>query len=344
MRRAPLKVAVIGCGNITRGSHLPAILANPDLSLVSVVDTSADRRNEVASLVPGCRASDDVERGLDGVDVTLIATPPSTHVALARAACRKGVHVLCEKPLAVKSADGRALSAEFDVAGLVLALNHQHRQYPAVRLLRQLVESGLFGGADAVWLRFGSRLRTVGASGFLAESSLPGAGVLMDVGTHLLDLCRHLFADFQLVSCAHNGVGGPETHVQIEARGTLNGRSIPVYVETSHVADLPKTLTVRLGGAALQFDYDQPGRVFLMRPGAPVLKLSDSTLDQWHALFPFAATWAQFVAAVRGEPASVALGLDGAATVEMAEWCRQYGEPLVDDPWVWNRIPRCELS
>ncbi len=130
------------------------------------------------------------------LDVVSIATPVSTHHDLVRAAAAAGVHVLCEKPIALDLDQARSMIVACERAGVVLQIGHQLRSDGAVAHARRLVDAGTigevsyvrlrqahdWGGADAVRPSFATR-----ATG--------GGGTLLDNGCHLMDLARYFAGD-----------------------------------------------------------------------------------------------------------------------------------------------------
>jgi predicted dehydrogenase len=111
---------------------------------VVVVDEREDR---VRSLARSYKSAWYTSLGpaLDGVDAVVVATPPSTHVAVALQAIEAGRHVLVEKPLAPTAEGARRLDSAALAAGVVLMAGHTFEYNPAVRKLRELVQAGELG-------------------------------------------------------------------------------------------------------------------------------------------------------------------------------------------------------
>jgi predicted dehydrogenase len=112
-----------------------------------LVDSSAERRQAATALYPQLRTTDDLAEVLadDKVGAVLIATPAPSHAPLARRALAAGKHVFVEKPLAMSLADAVALAETADRSGLVLMVGHTFEYVPAVRRMRELIESGEIG-------------------------------------------------------------------------------------------------------------------------------------------------------------------------------------------------------
>ena len=77
----------------------------------------------------------------DGIDAVAIVTPNYLHAPVAHAFMDAGIHVICDKPLAVSLAEGEALALHAREANLVFALTHTYSGYPLVRHARELVEA-----------------------------------------------------------------------------------------------------------------------------------------------------------------------------------------------------------
>lgn len=188
--------AVVGLGGIATGSHLPAFRSTPALRARVEIACAVDPRHTGAALVDGLRVLPDLgaldDPSLGGIDFVDLATPSATHVALTRAALARGLHVLCEKPVATRRADALALAALAREAGRVLVPCHQYRFNPVWRRVGEWLRADVIGR----WHLIEVSVHRVGADPGQqgADEALPwrvrqadaGGGVLLDHGTHLL--------------------------------------------------------------------------------------------------------------------------------------------------------------
>jgi predicted dehydrogenase len=142
----PVRVAVVGFGywgpNLVRNLHE---LECTDV--VAVCDLRSDRLAAVGKRYPNVRLSDtfDAVLGSDDVDAVAIATPVSTHFALASAALAAGKHVLVEKPLASSASEAVELIRLAKERGLVLMPGHTFLYSPPVVAIHDLIVSGALG-------------------------------------------------------------------------------------------------------------------------------------------------------------------------------------------------------
>ncbi|HET7114129.1 MAG TPA: DegT/DnrJ/EryC1/StrS family aminotransferase, partial [Pyrinomonadaceae bacterium] len=141
----PIRFGVIGLG-IMGQEHARAIAANPLLKLAAGTDAQAGTGRKVAADL-GCKWFDSADEMIRSgeVDAVVIATPHWMHADLAVSALKSGLHVLCEKPLAVTvdQAD-RVLQAAAESRGMFVVV-HQKRFEPAYLFVKQLLDSGELG-------------------------------------------------------------------------------------------------------------------------------------------------------------------------------------------------------
>ncbi|MFA5120660.1 Gfo/Idh/MocA family protein [Zavarzinia sp.] len=129
----PLRVAVIGCGQMGR-NHLRCYARLPGVQIVGAVDPAEVHRAEAAKAfgVPTFATIDE----LPPVDAVSIVTPSVTHVELAERFIAAGVHCMVEKPLAITAQDGQRIADLAKAAGVTVAVGHLERFNPAVVALK----------------------------------------------------------------------------------------------------------------------------------------------------------------------------------------------------------------
>jgi len=141
-----LNVAMVGLGdwgpNIARNL---AVL--PDVQLHTLCDLSETQLARLERVFPAARRESDVRKVLvdPDVDAIVVATPVHTHFEMAAEALRAGKHVLVEKPLARTSAECRELIELARARRLILMAGHVFVYNPAVRRVKEFIESGELG-------------------------------------------------------------------------------------------------------------------------------------------------------------------------------------------------------
>jgi predicted dehydrogenase len=185
----PMRFGVIGLG-IMGQEHARAIAANPLLKLAAGTDAQAGTGRKVAADL-GCKWFDSADEMIRSgeVDAVVIATPHWMHADLAVSALKSGLHVLCEKPLAVTvdQAD-RVLQAAAESRGMFVVV-HQKRFEPAYLFVKQLLDSGELGPLyrcsmiESAW-RSEAYYRS---SPWRGTWRGEGGGVLLNQAPHILD-------------------------------------------------------------------------------------------------------------------------------------------------------------
>ena len=140
---------------------------------------------------------------LEGLDGVSVATPPYLHSPIALDAFSHGLHVLCEKPLALTVAEAESMLAAAEAARRVHMTAFNFRFIPALRRMKELLEEGYAGKrifhVDATWLTEG-RMAPETPLGWRHRKETAGFGVLGDTAVHLIDLVRWLAGDFKKVA------------------------------------------------------------------------------------------------------------------------------------------------
>lgn len=136
------RLGLIGCGEIASTQHVPAVLRNPDTELVVVCDTDPLRARSVAALSGvsswTSRSEELWNQALDGL---ILATPPSATPRLAAQALRRGIPVLCEKPIAVDLASAQELVDVQASTGTPCQVGYKNRFAPAILHLKTWLDA-----------------------------------------------------------------------------------------------------------------------------------------------------------------------------------------------------------
>ncbi|MCP4228500.1 MAG: Gfo/Idh/MocA family oxidoreductase [Actinomycetia bacterium] len=146
MSGEPLGLAVIGVGRMGR-FHANALAGCEAVNLLAVADGAEEALAATSADLGSVATYDSLAQAAEhpGVEACLIATSTPTHPTLVRQALDHGLHVLCEKPVALDPSEGRELAAEATEAGLVLQVGHWRRFSPPWVAMRQAIIDGRIG-------------------------------------------------------------------------------------------------------------------------------------------------------------------------------------------------------
>ena len=176
-----MRLGLVGYGVGGRYFHAPFVVAAHDVELAGVVARSPQRRAELAADFPDVPAFDSLADLLAaGLDAVTITTPPQTRRALVLEAIAAGVPTIADKPFAPDAEGGRELVAAAKDAGVPLNVFHNRRWDADIRTLAAVLQGGELG---ELW---GIESRMDQANAATLEIG-PDAGLLRDLGSHLVD-------------------------------------------------------------------------------------------------------------------------------------------------------------
>ena len=191
-----IKTGLIGLGLSGRVFHLPLLHASDQYQVTALLSRQTEL---VAELAPQAQCVAGLEQLLDtDIDLVVITAPNQQHFPLAKAALEAGKHVVLEKPYVTNVAEGKALIELAQQKNLVLSVFHNRRwdgDFLTVGELLQQHQLGRLTHFESHFDRFRPQPRNR-----WRESQEPGAGILYDLGSHLIDQALVLFGQPNTVS------------------------------------------------------------------------------------------------------------------------------------------------
>ncbi|MBS1797355.1 MAG: Gfo/Idh/MocA family oxidoreductase [Acidobacteria bacterium] len=200
-----LRFALIGTGGIAQ-TYAQAFQTSDCCTLVAVADVRVEAAQAFAEPF-GAKAFDDYKALAENseIDAVIVATPPATHPEIATHFMKKGVHVLCEKPLCLTLAEAAAMIDAAETAGVVFTMATKFRYCEDVVKAKAIIASGVLG--EIVQFENAFTAKVDMSKRWNSNKELAGGGVLIDNGTHSVDIVRYFL--------------GPITHVlAVETPGT----------------------------------------------------------------------------------------------------------------------------
>ena len=199
-----LKVGIIGCGGIANGKHMPSLRNLDVCEMTAFCDIIVERAEKAAAEygVEGAKVYTDYKELLrDGsIDVVHVCTPNRAHSFITVDALEAGKHVMCEKPMAINSAEALKMLEAAKRTGKKLTIGYQSRQTNANQYLKREAEAGTFG--DIYYARaLALRRRAVPTWGVFLSEEEQGGGPLIDIGTHALDMTLWIMDNYKPKYC-----------------------------------------------------------------------------------------------------------------------------------------------
>lgn len=191
-----IRVGLLGYGLAGSSFHAPFIVTTPGLQLTTIVTSDGARQAQARAQHPAARvlpSADAIWADPSQVDAIVVAAANVAHVPLARRAIAARLPVVVDKPLAATAADARALVDEAQRQGVMLTVFQNRRWDGDVLTVGQLLRAGALGDPIRFESRF-ERWRLDARTGWRGSADpAQGGGLLVDLGSHLIDQARVLF-------------------------------------------------------------------------------------------------------------------------------------------------------
>lgn len=256
-----INFAVIGYGGMG-AYHVHNLLPNENkrIQIIGTYDISEER--QALSLENGYKIYQSFEEVLldPTIEAILIATPNDLHKILAIAALRAGKHVVCEKPVALNTAEFDEILAVAKETGNVFMVHQNRRWDPDFLIIRELYQEKTIGDV------FHIESRVQGANGIPGDwrhQKKHGGGMLLDWGVHLLDQLLWLVeSPVKDVKTDLSYILGDEVDDGFISYLTFeNGVTALIEVGTTNYTQLPRWYVKAMKGTAKINDWSLAGEI-----------------------------------------------------------------------------------
>jgi len=256
------RVALVGCGTVSREHYLPACRKIPECKIRWFVDTDIRRAQELVQQYGGGRAKSDYRSIIDEIDAAIVAVPNYLHSSVSLDFLLRGRAVLCEKPIATNTADAISMIETSRRTGARLAVNHHRRRYESYRIAKRVLDRDLVGEVTQVSCAEG-RVFNWPAS-FLLDRQKAGGGVLIDWGIHTLDVLQWFFdAKFDLASYEDDGLDGVEANCNVDLRIMRKDGEIPCRIMLSRTRQLANMIIIHGEKGSLEIRDSDKNSVYV---------------------------------------------------------------------------------
>ncbi len=268
-----VRVALVGCGAITVGSHLPALAAARGVEVTAFCDRRREQAQEARRLLGNNAAVVSDPKELAGLaDAAIVAVPSRLHAPVTIALLEQGLDVLCEKPIAATVADATAMVRAARDRGRLLAVGLVSRFNGNNRLFKQLLADRAAGEIREVVVEWGTVLDWEMTSDSYFNKATTGGGVFFDMGIHGLDRIVWLFGTLNDIEYEDDSFGGVECNARLRGTLTIDGRRVPCRMEFSWTHAVPGRLIVVGSDATVEIPIAEPDSLTITRlvGGEPV--------------------------------------------------------------------------
>ena len=323
-----IRVGLIGAGWFATRRHLPDLYAQPEVDLLAICRRDPEKLGQIADHfdIPGRYQDYKDMFTSEDLDAVVITTPHSLHFAQAEAALSRGLHVLLEKPMALKVREADALVNMADLKDRVLSVALNPPYWRHTRYARELINEGKIGQIEGISMQwFGNAEAVFGLaplpddmpglvkpSLYRGNHELSGGGHLMDTGSHLISeliwLCG--LPAQSVMAQMDNPKLDMRSTVQVSLEGGVFANIICVGNSSYESRRIRNTYYGNKGTLTIK---GMPYSVALEVPGGDSLRLSEDEMDDP----PGPVT--DFIRAIRDRHVAVSTGRHGADVVRVME-------------------------
>ncbi len=310
MTHTALNFGIIGAGAIAQ-AHAQAFESTSLARLAGVADIREEAAQAMAESAH-CLSFTDYKAMADKVDLdaVILCTPPITHPEIALFFINRGIHVLCEKPLSIDIESAKMMYEAAHQQGVLLTMASKFRYVDDVIKAKSIVQSGILG--DIVLFENAFTARVDMSNRWNANPAISGGGVLIDNGTHSVDITRYFL--------------GPLAEVSV-----VEGKRIQGLAVEDTVKIFLKSTQGVMGNIDLSWSINKELEHFIriygsngtVSVGWKESKYRQASSQDWivfgegySKLKSFTAQLENFSKAIRGEEALLITGTDAIASVE----------------------------
>jgi predicted dehydrogenase len=310
-----MNIAIVGTGGMA-ASHALGFQAIPGVKIGACCDIDEKRaasfaaRFAIPKVYTDYGALLEAEK-LDGVSVVSV---DSTHAPISIAALKKGVHVLCEKPMATSVAEAEGMLSASRRAGLVNMIHFSKRNSRGLAAAKELIAKGKLGRimhVDASYLQSWLSTKCWGdwatdpAWQWRLSTRHGSAGVLGDLGCHIYDMASYLAGDISEISCAlktfDKGIAGNrvgdyvfDANDSFASSLSFSNGAIGTVQATRWATGHANREYIGVYGdkGAVEIDFEK---------GDQRLRFTDDMSNEWNDIVapPIPKLWERFVLAIR---------------------------------------------
>ena len=187
----PIKTAILSFGMSGRVFHAPFIHLHPGFELYGVWERT---KSESASFYPGIKLFRTLEELLadESIELVIVNTPTATHFEYTKKVLATGKHAVVEKAFTTSVEEAIELKELADSSGKVVSVFQNRRWDSDFKTVKKIIQEGWLGEIMEAEFHF-DRYKEELSPKTHKEIPSPGAGLLNDLGPHLIDQALHLF-------------------------------------------------------------------------------------------------------------------------------------------------------
>ncbi|MCY3575243.1 MAG: Gfo/Idh/MocA family oxidoreductase [Chloroflexi bacterium] len=198
-----LSIGMVGSSWWADAMHLPALDSHTQARTTAICGRNRERAQAMAAAWGIPQVYTDFAQMIDqaDLDAIIIATPNNSHYPITMRALRRGLHVLCEKPIAMTYAQAREMAQTAAESNLKSLVPFTYSFMPTARYLKELIDGGYIGAPYHLNMRYYTGYAREGDYRWRFDKRIAGTGVLGDLGSHFLYIAEWLYGEIVTLTC-----------------------------------------------------------------------------------------------------------------------------------------------
>ncbi len=316
-----LSAGIIGAGEVVSKAHLPVLLAMEDISVAWVADQDERRAKQLSdSYKVKWLPLPKQLSGLPHTDIVLLAVPYGARPPYYEVLRDRGSALYVEKPISRSADELRRLCALFSPWSLGIGL--QRRSWGQVQLLKQLVQTSVFGRLNRIEFRFGGSAIVTSGKSFVSDTKLAGGGILFEHGIHGLDLALYIAGANSAHSYKVKTIidKGFDVHSQGQVSLKSAAGEFVLDFKISWISEMQEGLLFVFDQACVDMSVVQPRLLLKTKQGKTVISLLEPgsiyPLTGFQTLWQY---WRDFLAGVRTKTVNYTSASSAILTTDLLE-------------------------
>jgi predicted dehydrogenase len=330
----PFRVAVLGSGAVTNVLYRSALQETRDqIELVGIADLKQKSAEPLLQEFSSAKFFTDYRPMLEQLhpDAVIVALPHFLHRPASIDALRMGIHVFCEKPMAISSTECNEIETVVRETGNIFCVNLLRRWFPSVQEIKRMVDARALGALTSFEATEGAPYGWPAMSFSFFDRKISGGGVLMDSGVHTLDLLQWWLGPIDVIEylddAAPNGV-------ECDCIAELQAGGAKGSLRMSRSVELPNMYRLQFERGWIEWNHDDATQFRFSSDNRTTVEASVKCEARWASGSRFTFALAQqlrsFARTCCGEsPAGLVLAGEARKSVDIITNCYNQRKELV---------------
>jgi predicted dehydrogenase len=256
----PFRIAVLGSGAVTNVLYRPVLQeVSDEIELVGVADLNRQSAEALLKEFPSATFFTEYHLMLQQLrpDAVIVALPHFLHRPASIDALRMGIHVFCEKPMAISSEECDQIEAVVRETGGVFCVNLLRRCFPSVQEIKRMIDARAMGALTGFEITDGAPYGWPAMSFSFFDRKISGGGVLMDSGVHTLDLLQWWLGPIEVVEFLDDATANG---VECDCIAELQAGEARGSLRMSRSVELPNVYRLQFERGWIEWDHDDGTR------------------------------------------------------------------------------------